>query len=46
MRQSPLKGPGGSRLDAIDTTIEDWKLVFQINFFAPMVLAGPARRID
>jgi len=33
------KGPGGSRLDAIATTIDDWKLVFQINFFAPIALA-------
>jgi len=33
------KGPGGSRLDSIATTIDDWKLVFQINFFAPIALA-------
>jgi NAD(P)-dependent dehydrogenase (short-subunit alcohol dehydrogenase family) len=33
------KGPDGSRLNSIDTAIEDWKLVFQINFFAPIALA-------
>jgi Dehydrogenases with different specificities (related to short-chain alcohol dehydrogenases) len=33
------KGPGGSRLGTMDTRIEDWKQVFQVNFFAPIMLA-------
>jgi NAD(P)-dependent dehydrogenase (short-subunit alcohol dehydrogenase family) len=33
------KGPGGSRLGAIDTPIEDWARIFQVNFFAPVMLA-------
>lgn len=33
------KGPGGSRLSAIDTQVEDWTKVFQVNFFAPILLA-------
>jgi NAD(P)-dependent dehydrogenase (short-subunit alcohol dehydrogenase family) len=33
------KGAGGSRLDTIETAIEDWKVVFQVNFFAPVMLA-------
>jgi NAD(P)-dependent dehydrogenase (short-subunit alcohol dehydrogenase family) len=33
------KGPGGSRLDTIDTALEDWKTVFHVNFFAPVMLA-------
>ncbi len=33
------KGPGGSRLGAIDTPLDDWKVVFQVNFFAPLMLA-------
>ena len=33
------KGPGGSRLGAIDTPIAAWQKVFQINFFAPIMLA-------
>ena len=33
------KGDGGSRLRAIDTQIEDWQHVFQVNFFAPIMLA-------
>lgn len=33
------KGPGGSRLSSIDTSIEDFQKVFQVNFFAPMMLA-------
>ncbi|WP_342642960.1 SDR family NAD(P)-dependent oxidoreductase [Rhodoligotrophos ferricapiens] len=32
------KGPGGSRLAAIDMDIEDWKTVFQVNLFAPIML--------
>jgi NAD(P)-dependent dehydrogenase (short-subunit alcohol dehydrogenase family) len=33
------KGPGGARLGAIDTPLEDWQHVFQVNFFAPIMLA-------
>jgi len=35
---SPKKMDGG-RLDTIETSEEDWKAVFQINFFAPIMLA-------
>src|SRR6187397_548036 len=30
------KGPGGARLGAIETRLEDWQHVFQVNFFAPI----------
>lgn len=33
------KGPGGSRLGAIEMPVPDWQKVFQINFFAPILLA-------
>ncbi|CAN5495572.1 SDR family oxidoreductase [soil metagenome] len=33
------KGDGGSRLDTIITSETDWKMVFQVNFFAPLMLA-------
>jgi len=33
------KGPGGVRLNSIETTLEDWSHVFQVNFFAPILLA-------
>ena len=33
------KGPGGSRLGAVDTRYEDWVQVFQVNFFASIMLA-------
>jgi NAD(P)-dependent dehydrogenase (short-subunit alcohol dehydrogenase family) len=33
------KGEGGSRLSSLVTRIEDWKTVFQVNFFAPIMLA-------
>lgn len=33
------KGEGGSRLGALETPLEDWHTVFQINFFAPVILA-------
>ena len=33
------KGPGGSRLGVIDTEYEQWLRVFQVNFFAPILLA-------
>jgi NAD(P)-dependent dehydrogenase (short-subunit alcohol dehydrogenase family) len=32
------KGPNGGRLGAIDTPIDEWKWVFQVNFFAPIML--------
>ena len=33
------KGEGGKRLGAIETQFEDWQRVFQVNFFAPIMLA-------
>ncbi len=33
------KGPGGRRLSGLDTVHEDWLHVFQVNFFAPIMLA-------
>jgi NAD(P)-dependent dehydrogenase (short-subunit alcohol dehydrogenase family) len=33
------KGEGGARLGALDTGYEDWLHVFQVNFFAPIMLA-------
>ena len=33
------KGPGGSRLGTIETAHTDWLRVFQVNFFAPVMLA-------
>ena len=33
------KGEGGARLSSIDTPLEDWSHVFQVNFFAPIMLA-------
>ncbi|TCT03324.1 SDR family NAD(P)-dependent oxidoreductase [Aquabacter spiritensis] len=33
------KGEGGSRLGALDTERETWMHVFQVNFFAPIMLA-------
>jgi len=33
------KGPGGARLDTIDTDLRTWGQVFHVNFFAPVVLA-------
>jgi NAD(P)-dependent dehydrogenase (short-subunit alcohol dehydrogenase family) len=33
------KGDGGSRLGAIDTKASEWRHVFQVNFFAPIMLA-------
>jgi NAD(P)-dependent dehydrogenase (short-subunit alcohol dehydrogenase family) len=33
------KGEGGSRIGALETPIEDWQRVFQVNFFAPIMLA-------
>ncbi|MGQ4275331.1 SDR family NAD(P)-dependent oxidoreductase [Terrihabitans sp. B22-R8] len=33
------KGEGGSRLGTLETSFEDWTRVFQVNFFAPVLLA-------
>ena len=33
------KGPGGSRLGTLDTPLAVWQQVFQVNFFAPVMLA-------
>ncbi len=33
------KGAGGARMSAIQTPVEDWTKVFQVNFFAPILLA-------
>ncbi len=33
------KGEGGARLGAIETSLADWSHVFQVNFFAPIMLA-------
>ncbi len=33
------KGAGGARLGSIDTPFSDWQRVFQVNFFAPILLA-------
>jgi NAD(P)-dependent dehydrogenase (short-subunit alcohol dehydrogenase family) len=33
------KGEGGARLGAIDMPLADWQKVFQVNFFAPIMLA-------
>src|SRR5690242_11840855 len=33
------KADGGKRLGSIDTTIEVWRQVFRVNFFAPIMLA-------
>jgi NAD(P)-dependent dehydrogenase (short-subunit alcohol dehydrogenase family) len=33
------KGVNGGRLSTIDTDLTDWQAVFQVNFFAPVILA-------
>ena len=33
------KSPNGARIGSIDMPLEDWQQVFQINFFAPILLA-------
>jgi NAD(P)-dependent dehydrogenase (short-subunit alcohol dehydrogenase family) len=33
------KGSGGARLGTLNTPEEDWRRVFQVNFFAPILLA-------
>jgi NAD(P)-dependent dehydrogenase (short-subunit alcohol dehydrogenase family) len=35
---SPKK-EGGARMGTLDTSLSDWQAVFQVNFFAPMLLA-------
>src|SRR5436853_1967128 len=37
------KQPAGARLNTIETSAEDWKTVFQVNFFAPIMLARGLR---
>ncbi|MEM0906491.1 MAG: SDR family oxidoreductase [Pseudomonadota bacterium] len=38
------KGDGGGRLNSIDTPMHLWRTVFQVNFFAPIMLARGLRR--
>jgi NAD(P)-dependent dehydrogenase (short-subunit alcohol dehydrogenase family) len=33
------KGEGGKRLGTLETTVTDWRHVFQVNFLAPIMLA-------
>ena len=33
------KEPSGNRLDSISTEMDDWRHVFRVNFFAPIMLA-------
>jgi NAD(P)-dependent dehydrogenase (short-subunit alcohol dehydrogenase family) len=33
------KGTGGARMGTMETDVDDWKWVFQVNFFAPVMLA-------
>ena len=33
------RGPNGERLGSVDTELEVWREVFQVNFFAPILLA-------
>jgi NAD(P)-dependent dehydrogenase (short-subunit alcohol dehydrogenase family) len=33
------KSPEGGRISSIDTPVADWQAVFQVNFFAPIMLA-------
>jgi NAD(P)-dependent dehydrogenase (short-subunit alcohol dehydrogenase family) len=37
------KGEGGARLSSIDTGLAEWQKVFQVNFFAPIMLARGLR---
>ena len=39
MPASRPRARAGARLGAIETTLEDWQHVFQVNFFAPIMLA-------
>ena len=34
------KGEGGTRLGPIETGLGAWKAVFQVNFFAPIMLGA------
>ncbi len=36
---SPKGDPGKPRLGSLDTTLPVWQQVFQVNFFAPIMLA-------
>lgn len=38
------KTAGGTRLNALETDFEDWQRVFQVNFFAPIILARGLRQ--
>ena len=38
------KGENGARLNSIDTPMHLWRTVFQVNFFAPIMLARGLRR--
>jgi NAD(P)-dependent dehydrogenase (short-subunit alcohol dehydrogenase family) len=41
------KATGGGRLSSIETTVSDWQWVFQVNFFAPIMLArGLIRELE
>jgi NAD(P)-dependent dehydrogenase (short-subunit alcohol dehydrogenase family) len=33
------KLPGGARMNTLETTVADWKTIFQVNFYAPIMLA-------
>jgi len=33
------KLPGGARMNTLETTVGDWKTIFQVNFYAPIMLA-------
>jgi NAD(P)-dependent dehydrogenase (short-subunit alcohol dehydrogenase family) len=33
------KGPDGGRLNSLETPVDDWRQVFDVNFFAPIRLA-------
>jgi len=33
------KGEGGARLNSLETTMQIWRAVFQVNFYAPIMLA-------
>ncbi|MEM8665510.1 MAG: SDR family oxidoreductase [Pseudomonadota bacterium] len=38
------KGEGGARLNSIETPMHVWRTVFQVNFFAPIMLARGLRK--
>ncbi len=33
------KLPGGARMNTLETAVGDWKTIFQVNFYAPIMLA-------